>query len=145
MADTTVWWVLVAVAVSAALLTGTFHLLMVALGLAAGAVAAHVGLPLEGQLACAAVVGGGAVVALQKLRPVPPHSLPHQANVDVNLDIGQTVHVKHWRPDRSAQVAYRGATWTVEWVASGSAAAAPEPGQHRIVSVEGSRLRVVAV
>jgi membrane protein implicated in regulation of membrane protease activity len=145
MADTTVWWVLVAVAVSAELLTGTFHLLMVALGLAAGAMAAHLGLPLEGQLACAAVVGGGAVVALQKMRPVPPHSLPHQANVDVNLDIGQTVHVGHWHPDHSAQVTYRGAAWTVEWVASGPAEAAPVPGQYRIVSVEGSRLRVVAV
>lgn len=144
MADSTFWWILVAVAVSAELLTGTFHLIMIALGLGAGAVAAHLGFPLEGQLACAAVVGGGAVVALQKLRPIPPHSLPHQANVDVNLDIGQTVRVEHWQPDFTAQVAYRGATWTVELVAS-AAAPLPEAGQYRIEAVVGSRLRVVAV
>ena len=144
MSDSTLWWVLVAVAVSAELLTGTFYLIMLALGLAAGAVAAHLGLPLEGQLVCAAVVGGGAVVALQKLRPKPPHSLPHQANADVNLDIGQTVRVAQWQPDLTAQVSYRGAVWTVELVAS-AAPGLPPPGQYRIQEVQGSRLRVAPV
>lgn len=144
MSDSTLWWVLVAVAVSAELLTGTFYLIMLALGLAAGAVAAHLGLPLEGQLVCAAVVGGGAVVALQKLRPKPPHSLPHQANADVNLDIGQTVRVAQWQPDLTAQVSYRGAVWTVELVAN-AAPGLPPPGQYRIQEVQGSRLRVAPV
>lgn len=144
MSDSTLWWVLVAVAVSAELLTGTFYLIMLALGLAAGAVAAHLGLPLEGQLVCAAVVGGGAVVALQKLRPKPPHSLPHQANADVNLDIGQTVSVAQWQPDLTAQVSYRGAVWTVELVVS-AAPGLPPPGQYRIQEVQGSRLRVAPV
>ena len=144
MSDSTLWWVLEAVAVSAELLTGTFYLIMLALGLAAGAVAAHLGLPLEGQLVCAAVVGGGAVVALQKLRPKPPHSLPHQANADVNLDIGQTVRVAQWQPDLTAQVSYRGAVWTVELVAS-AAPGLPPPGQYRIQEVQGSRLRVAPV
>lgn len=144
MSDATLWWVLVAVAVAAELLTGTFHLLMMALGLAAGALAAHMGLPLAGQLACAALVGGGLVAVLQRLRPKPPHSQPHQSNADVNLDIGQVVRVEHWQADHTAQVSYRGALWQVEWVA-GAAESAPSPGMHRIREVEGSRLRVAAI
>ena len=41
MSDSTVWWILAGLLVSAELLTGTFHLLMLAIGLAAGAVAAR--------------------------------------------------------------------------------------------------------
>lgn len=144
MSDTSIWWVLVAMAVAAELLTGTFHLLMLSLGLAAGALAAHLGLPLAGQLACAALVGGGLVVVLQRLRPRPPHSQPHQSNADVNLDIGQVVKVSQWQPDHTAQVSYRGALWTVEWVAA-SPGTQPAPGPHRIREVEGSRLRVEAI
>jgi membrane protein implicated in regulation of membrane protease activity len=40
---TTVWWVLAGIAVAVELATGTFYLLMLALGLAAGAVASHLG------------------------------------------------------------------------------------------------------
>jgi membrane protein implicated in regulation of membrane protease activity len=38
---TTVWWVLAGLAVALELATGTFYLLMLALGMAAGAIAAH--------------------------------------------------------------------------------------------------------
>ncbi|MGQ9723753.1 MAG: NfeD family protein [Tepidimonas sp.] len=41
MADSTLWWVLTGVAVVAELLSGTFFLLMLAVGGAAGAIAAH--------------------------------------------------------------------------------------------------------
>ena len=37
MAESTVWWLLAGVAVAAELVTGTFYLLMIALGLASGA------------------------------------------------------------------------------------------------------------
>ena len=40
----TFWWVLAGAAVAVELATGTFYLLMIALGLAAGAIAAHLGL-----------------------------------------------------------------------------------------------------
>ena len=39
----TVWWVLAGIAVAVELSTGTFYMLMLALGLAAGAIASHVG------------------------------------------------------------------------------------------------------
>ena len=37
----TLWWVAAGIVVAAELATGTFYLLMIALGLAAGAVAGH--------------------------------------------------------------------------------------------------------
>ena len=55
----TIWWVLAGILVAVELAIGTFYLLMVALGLAAGAVAAHLGLPLSAQVTTAAIVGGG--------------------------------------------------------------------------------------
>ncbi|TNF61541.1 MAG: NfeD family protein, partial [Burkholderiales bacterium] len=48
MADSTLWWLMTGAAVVLELLTGTFYLLMLAIGLAAGAVAAHLGLDLTG-------------------------------------------------------------------------------------------------
>ena len=41
MADSTLWWLLAGAAVAVELLTGTFYLLMFAIGLAAAAIAAH--------------------------------------------------------------------------------------------------------
>ena len=57
MAESTWWWLLAGALVGAELLTGTFYLLMLALGAAAGAIAAHLGLPLTGQIVSAAVLG----------------------------------------------------------------------------------------
>ncbi|MES6050819.1 hypothetical protein U6S05_12095, partial [Cutibacterium acnes] len=68
MADSTVWWLLAGVAVAAELTSGTFFLLMLALGAAAGALAAHAGLGLSGQLVTAALVGGGAVAVWMRWR-----------------------------------------------------------------------------
>ena len=41
MEESTIWWLLAGVAVVTELLTGTFYLLMLAVGLAAAALAAH--------------------------------------------------------------------------------------------------------
>ena len=71
MADSTIWWLLTGSAVAVELLTGTFYLLMLAIGLAAAAVAAHLGLPQTGQLVVAAIVGGGAVVGWHLVRQPP--------------------------------------------------------------------------
>src|SRR3954464_4884473 len=60
LSNASVWWVAAGVAVAAELGTGTFYLLMIALGLVAGAIAAHLGLGAEMQLLVAAIVGGGA-------------------------------------------------------------------------------------
>ncbi len=135
MAESTVWWLITGCVVAAELLTGTFYLLMLAIGLAAAALAAHAGLALAAQIGTAAVIGGGAVTAWHLLRPASATARA-SANRDVNLDIGETVHVDAWQPDGSTSVKYRGAQWT----AVHAAGTLPSTGAHRIVEVRGSQL-----
>jgi membrane protein implicated in regulation of membrane protease activity len=138
MAQSTWWWVTAGIAVAVELGTGTFYLLMVAIGLAAGAVAAHSGADGAWQLVAAAVVGGGAVAALHFQRGKEPRQLASQANPDVNADIGETVTVDAWQADGTASVQYRGARWTAI-AAHGSPRTT---GTHRILEVTGNRLVV---
>jgi membrane protein implicated in regulation of membrane protease activity len=138
MDDSTLWWIAAGVAVAAELVTGTFYLLMLALGLAAGAIAAHLGAPTTVQMVAAAVIGGGAVAIWYGVRSKQPRSGPSSANRDINLDIGSTIHVDAWDNDGTASVQYRGANWTAQ-LGPGET---PAPGAHRIVEVVGSRLIV---
>ena len=138
MEHSTLWWLMAGAAVAAELITGTFYLLMLAIGLAAGALTAHFGSGMEMQLMAAALVGGGAVVACYLLRRRTPGAQPAARNRDVNMDVGETVQVHAWDPDGTAQVRYRGAQWTV-LLRSGNA---PVPGLYRVSEVVGSRLMV---
>ena len=90
MADSTLWWLAAGALVALELVTGTFYLLMMALGLAAAAVSAHLGLALTGQWVTAALAGGGSVLAWRLLKKSQPAAAPANANQDVNLDIGET-------------------------------------------------------
>ena len=54
MAESTLWWIATGVLVALELASGTFYLLMLAIGGVAGALAAHAGAPLPIQLAVAA-------------------------------------------------------------------------------------------
>ena len=138
--DATTWWIAAGVLVAAELATGTFYLLMLALGAAAAAVSAHLGLAFGGQLLVAAIVGGGAVAAWHVRRGRQPVALPANANRDVNLDIGETVHVGTWDAEGNAEVSYRGASWAARFAGSGT----PRPGSHVIRAVDGSRLLLEA-
>ena len=141
MSETTLWWLLTGAAVAVELGTGTFYLLMVALGLAAGAITTHLGAGMPAQLVVAAVVGGGAVLACYLVRSRRPRTAPAAANRDVNLDIGETVKVEAWNPDGTATVKYRGATWTVVQ-RPGEAPVAAQSGLYRVTEVVGSKLLV---
>jgi membrane protein implicated in regulation of membrane protease activity len=132
----TLWWVAAGIAVAAELATGTFYLLLVALGLAAGALAAHVGLGVSAQVIAAALVGGGATALWHWHRYRQPQSAPARENRDVNLDIGERVTVTAWAADRTARVQYRGSAWTAR-LAPGAVAA---PGEHLVSAVEGNWL-----
>ena len=64
MSNPTFWWLLAGAMVALELFTGTFYLLMLAIGMAAAALAAHAGLGLTGQLLLGAIGGlSRAVVA----------------------------------------------------------------------------------
>ena len=138
MADSTIWWLMTGIAVAVELLSGTFYLLMLAIGLACGAIAAQAGASTSVQLVVAAVIGGGSVVLWRRYKQLQPKSAPARSNRDVNLDIGESVHVDAWLADGTAQVKYRGAAWTVA-LAPG---AEPQVGAHRVVEVVGNRLVV---
>ncbi len=133
-----VWWVAAGTAVAVELATGTFYLLMIALGLGAGALAAHMGLPFTGQVVVAALFGGGATALWHWRRFSQPRTAPAPENRDVNLDIGERVSVAQWGADRTARVQYRGSTWTVR-LAPGAQAA---PGEFHVTAVEGNWLVV---
>ncbi|SFC56113.1 Membrane protein implicated in regulation of membrane protease activity [Polaromonas sp. OV174] len=137
MSESSIWWLLAGAAVAVELMTGTFYLLMMALGLAAGAIAAHLGLPLIGQIVITAVIGGGAVAAWYWHRSKSPAPFSVNANRDVHLDIGEPVQVLRWNADGTATVKFRGAQWTA--VTSDPAAPA-SPGSFRIKEMLGNRL-----
>ena len=132
----TFWWVAAGIAVAAELGTGTFYLLMIALGLAAAAVAAQLGVSMTAQLAIAALVGGGSTVAWHWRRARQRSDDPAESNRDVNLDIGDRVHVDGWTEERTARVRHRG----TEWTARLPPGVEPRSGEHIVSAVEGNWL-----
>jgi membrane protein implicated in regulation of membrane protease activity len=134
------WWIGTGVLIVAELLTGTFYLLMIALGFVAGALAYLFGASTEVQLALAAVVALAAVIVLRRSRfGRLAQRRDASVNPDVNLDIGMTLTVDAWE-DRRARAQYRGAEWDVELV----------PGEredahlYEIAAVRGNCLVVAA-
>jgi membrane protein implicated in regulation of membrane protease activity len=118
------------------LFSGTFYLLMIALGTLAGALTALAGASEAVQMLVAAAVGAAATALLRRKRPRRP-TPSHDPNI--NLDIGQTLHVPHWHASNgTARVTYRGAMWDVD-LAPGAVA---KPGQFVIREIRGSRLIV---
>ncbi|MEX5748862.1 NfeD family protein [Massilia sp. X63] len=137
MTDWMGWLVVAGVLVIAELFTGTFYLLMIAIGLSAGALAAFGGASGPLQTLSAAAVGLVATAVLHRSRFGKPARSNAARDPNVNLDIGGRVAVAHWRDGR-ARVMYRGALWDVEL----GPGALPEAGDYRIVEVLGNRLIV---
>lgn len=131
------WWLLAGAAVAVELVTGTFYLLIFAVGFSAAAIAAYLGFEATGQMIIAAAVGSAVMLAWRWQRSKNPAILPVNANRDVHLDIGEPVHVASWNDDGTATVKFRGAQWT-------AVAADPEepqsPGNFRIKEMLGNRL-----
>ena len=95
------------------LFTGTFYLLMIAIGLGFGALAALVGMSVPMQTIVAAVVGVVATGVLHRSRFGHPARHSPARDPNVNIDIGQRLDVDDWQ-DGKARVMYRGALWDVE-------------------------------
>ncbi len=138
MANSTVWWLVAGAAIVLELLSGTVYLLLLGIGFAAAAVAAHVGVSPTTQMLVAAIVGVGAVLAWYAVRRGRLPEAPSRANRNMNLDIGERVHVPGWAADGTAVVRYRGAQWT----AVPRPGTAPAAGEHQVVEMNGNRLVV---
>jgi membrane protein implicated in regulation of membrane protease activity len=137
MAEWMGWLVAAGLLVILELFTGTFYLLMIAIGLAVGGLIALAGAGGPMQTIAAAVVGVLATAMLHRSRFGRPARGNAARDSNVNLDIGQRVSVPAWDNGR-ARVMYRGALWDVEL----GQGATPQAGDFRIVEVQGSRLVV---
>ncbi|MBN3817705.1 NfeD family protein [Paraburkholderia sp. Se-20369] len=133
------WWIGVGVLVIGELLTGTFNLLMIALGFLAGGLLQVAGFPPHVQFAAAAGVAIAAMIVLRRSGLGRGQKRDASANPDINLDIGATVTVDAWR-DRRARVQYRGAEWDVE-LADGER---DDARLYQVSAVRGNCLVVVA-
>lgn len=139
MSEPLIWTVLAITLGVVELFTGSFYLLVLALGAAGAAALAFAGGPVTGQLLAAALIS---VVGTLLVRRWRPHGAAAQAsrNPDVNLDIGAELTVDAWDAEGRSRVAYRGASWDVELL----------PGEprdarrYRVREVVGSRLRLAA-
>ena len=138
MAESTIWWLIAGAFVALELVTGTFYLLMLAVGMAAAALAAQAGAGIVLQLLAAALVGGGAVVVWYQVKKRKPSDPSARADRSVNLDVGEIVQIEAWNPDGTANVRYRGSNWT----AIHRSGVIPSAGAHRVSELVGSRLLV---
>jgi membrane protein implicated in regulation of membrane protease activity len=139
MSDWMMWMIGAGLLVVLELFSGTFYLLMIAIGMTAGALTALLRIDMPGQTLVAAVVGALATVLLRRTRFGKTDKVDAASDPNVNLDIGQNVHVPAWQ-DGAARVMYRGAMWDVELAPDAVAA----PGVFRIREIRGSRLIVGA-
>ncbi len=144
MHASTLWWIAAGLLIALELLTGTIYLLMLASALAAGAIAAHLGLDWPWQISCAAIVGFASIAIGRGIRQARQSSLPAAANPELQLDIGAHIHVPEWQADGTARIPYRGSLWTVA-LATPDSQGLPPAGHYRISAVQGNRLLVEAV
>lgn len=142
MSDWMIWLIAAGVVVILEIFTGTFYLLMITIGLAAGAGAAWSGADMSIQLIVGAVVGTIATVALRLSKFGTPQKTEASKDPNAHMDIGKTISVNEWRENeggrRVARVMYRGAMWDVELEPT----AESKPGSFTIYEIRGSRLIV---
>lgn len=134
------WWVCVGVMIVIELISGTFYLLIIALGFVAAGLAYQLGAQVEVQVALAVAI---AFVALIKLRFSRFGQRRRHKDIaynrDVNIDIGALLHVVDWQNYR-ARTTYRGTWWDVELTPG-----EPEDARfYEVTAVRGNCLLVAA-
>lgn len=141
-----VWWVATGLLIALELWTGTVYLLLLALGAAAGGIAAWWGAAPAWQIACAALIGGGTTALWHLQRARTAQSISREGTDGGSLDLGQTVQVTHWAADGTARIQYRGSVWTARQAPLATDTAFPAtshgPGAHQIVGIEGNILLI---
>ncbi|GAA4029803.1 NfeD family protein [Actimicrobium antarcticum] len=143
MAQWMMWLAAAGTLVILEIFTGTFYLLMIAVGLSAGALAGYLGLSAPVQFVVAAVVGVIATVALSRSKLGKASRAHASRDPNASLDIGQSVTIDAWHTPTGgkpmARVMYRGAMWDVEYAGAGT----PAAGVHHIIEIRGSCLLVL--
>lgn len=138
MSESTLWWIVAGFFVSMELLTGTFYLLMLALGAAGAGVCATMGFDQPVQFGFAAILGGGSVYLWHR-RLLSRGALDTEGYATTSLgslDVGEQVQVRTWESDGTARVHYRGS----EWMARFHGTHVPAAGLHRIKAIESNYL-----
>ena len=135
MSEMMTWFLAAGLLVILELFVGTFYLLMVAIGILAGGLAAAFGATLPVQSLVAAVVGVVATLLLRRYSRKARSAATRDPNA--SLDIGRSISVAQW-DDGTARVMYRGALWDVDLAPGGD----PAAGRYTIRELRGSRLIV---
>lgn len=129
------WWLLALVLVITEMLSGTFYLLALAVGVAAAGVAAFLGMSANGQALIAALLCSVSVLSLYLWKR---KAAPASVQSNFSFDIGQTVHIVSWSDQRHARVNYRGAEWDAQLAIDAASDAAKQA--WRIKEMVGSLL-----
>ncbi|WP_338849401.1 NfeD family protein [Massilia sp. W12] len=136
------WAALAGFLVICELLSGTFYLLMLALGMVAGAVLAAFNFPPSVQMLGAALVAVIGVAWLHNSHLGWHARRGNDADESWSLDLGQSVHVQNWRCEGGrfvTRISYRGAEWDCE-LQQGKPV---EGARYRIQQMRGNCLIVI--
>ncbi len=134
-----IWFIAAGVLVAAEMLSGTFYLLVIAIGAAAAGLAALGGAMMVGQFLTAAAISVIGMFVVRK-RGVGLRNAGEGTNIA--FDAGQAVEVIERHPDGSLRVSYRGSQWDAELEEGGLPAT--QPVSYRIKETRGSRLILTA-
>lgn len=126
------WLILALVLAGSEILSGSFYLLALALGISTGALAAWSGLSVPVQILIAAVSSLISVFLLHYWRKNRLSS----PKTDDSLEIGNRVHILQWKDTRHARVQYRGTQWDGELAPD----AAGDESEYFITAVKGTIL-----
>lgn len=136
------WWWLFALALGIVeLLTGTFYLLVLAIGCIGGGVSAWLGASTDWQLGVAALLTVAGWALLQRWHPIRRRVGEATRDRDVLLDVGERVMVQVWDAQRRTEVSYRGARWAAE-LDPAAAGHQPVAGEYVIRGIVGNRLQL---
>lgn len=134
------WVVFAGILLITELFTGSFFMLMIALGFMAGALASLLGAGLTTQVIVTALTAAIATLCLQKYRSRKKTQHP---DTTINLDLGQSITITMWEKPRKTRAFYRGSWWDVEL--SDTEEKSPEAGEFIIQQIKGNCLLVESV
>ncbi len=132
------WWLAALILGIVEMLTGTFYLLVLALGCAAAGGVAMAGGSFTLQLLAAALCSMAGWAFIWRFRR--SRAKHENAAADLVLDVGARIQIEHWDEPHRTIARYRGAAWQVEL--ADSSGPSGRPGPHVIRGVVGNRLVV---